>query len=178
MQNVYEKLRRIFSNQIEYAGTVILSRTDTEKATQEKVEAAVELIRSLNRQRQLSPRLFPAVRQEDPGYHGKQYFSGKRTDGRGDLSGMRPVIITIMTMKNATTTITTTIMRNVTTIITIMTMRNVTTTTIITIMRNVTTTIITIMRNAAMTTIIMITTAIIMQMRYLQAGQGDCKGLF
>ena len=35
---------------------------------------------------------------------------------------------------------------------------------------NVTTTIITIMRNAAMTTIIMITTAIIMQMRYLQAG--------
>lgn len=37
-----------FSNQIEYAGTVILSRTDTEKATQEKVEAAVELIRSLN----------------------------------------------------------------------------------------------------------------------------------
>ena len=38
-----------FSNQIEYAGTVILSRTDTEKATQEKVEAAVELIRSLNK---------------------------------------------------------------------------------------------------------------------------------
>ncbi len=38
-----------FSNQIEYAGTVILSRTDTEKATQEKVEAAVGLIRSLNK---------------------------------------------------------------------------------------------------------------------------------
>ena len=38
-----------FSNQIEYAGTVILSRTDTEKATQEKVEVAVELIRSLNK---------------------------------------------------------------------------------------------------------------------------------
>ena len=38
-----------FSNQIEYAGTVILSRTDTEKATQEKVAAAVELIRSLNK---------------------------------------------------------------------------------------------------------------------------------
>ena len=38
-----------FSNQIEYAGTIILSRTDTEKATQEKVEAAVELIRSLNK---------------------------------------------------------------------------------------------------------------------------------
>ena len=38
-----------FSNQIEYAGTSILSRTDTEKATQEKVEAAVELIRSLNK---------------------------------------------------------------------------------------------------------------------------------
>ena len=38
-----------FGNQIEYAGTIILSRTDTEKATQEKVEAAVELIRSLNK---------------------------------------------------------------------------------------------------------------------------------
>ena len=38
-----------FSNQIEYAGTIILSRTDTEKATQDKVEAAVELIRSLNK---------------------------------------------------------------------------------------------------------------------------------
>ena len=38
-----------FSKQIEYAGTIILSRTDTEKATQEKVEAAVELIRSLNK---------------------------------------------------------------------------------------------------------------------------------
>lgn len=38
-----------FSNQIKYAGTIILSRTDTEKATQEKVEAAVELIRSLNK---------------------------------------------------------------------------------------------------------------------------------
>ena len=38
-----------FSNQIEYAGTIILSRTDTEKATQEKVEATVELIRSLNK---------------------------------------------------------------------------------------------------------------------------------
>ena len=38
-----------FSNQIEYAGTVILSRTDLEKATEEKVEDAVELIRSLNK---------------------------------------------------------------------------------------------------------------------------------
>lgn len=38
-----------FSNQIEYAGTVILSRTDTEKATQEKIVNAVELIRSLNK---------------------------------------------------------------------------------------------------------------------------------
>lgn len=38
-----------FSNQIEYAGTVILSRTDTEKATEDKVQAAVELIRSLNK---------------------------------------------------------------------------------------------------------------------------------
>ena len=38
-----------FSNQIEYAGTIILSRTDTEKATEEKVVAAVEIIRSLNK---------------------------------------------------------------------------------------------------------------------------------
>ena len=38
-----------FSNQIEYAGTIILSRTDTEKATEEKVAAAVEIIRSLNK---------------------------------------------------------------------------------------------------------------------------------
>lgn len=38
-----------FSNQIEYAGTVILSRTDTPKATEEKIQAAVELIRSLNK---------------------------------------------------------------------------------------------------------------------------------
>ena len=38
-----------FSNQIEYAGTIILSRTDTPKATDEKVQTAVELIRSLNK---------------------------------------------------------------------------------------------------------------------------------
>lgn len=38
-----------FSNQIEYAGTIILSRTDTEKATEEKVATAVEIIRSLNK---------------------------------------------------------------------------------------------------------------------------------
>ena len=38
-----------FSNQIEHAGTIILSRTDTEKATEEKVAAAVEIIRSLNK---------------------------------------------------------------------------------------------------------------------------------
>ncbi|MDO4621144.1 MAG: GTP-binding protein, partial [Lachnospiraceae bacterium] len=37
-----------FSNQVETAGTVILSRTDTPKATDEKVEQAVELIRGLN----------------------------------------------------------------------------------------------------------------------------------
>lgn len=37
-----------FSNQIEYAGTVILSRTDTLKATDDKVKTAVEMIRSLN----------------------------------------------------------------------------------------------------------------------------------
>ena len=36
------------SNQIEYAGTVILSRTDTSKATDDKVKTAVEMIRSLN----------------------------------------------------------------------------------------------------------------------------------
>ena len=34
-----------FSNQIEYAGTIILSRTDTEKATEEKIVTAVEIIR-------------------------------------------------------------------------------------------------------------------------------------
>ena len=38
-----------FSNQIEYAGTIILSRTDTEKATEEKIVAAVEIFRSLNK---------------------------------------------------------------------------------------------------------------------------------
>lgn len=38
-----------FSNQIEYAGTIILSRTDTEKATEEKIVTAVEIIRSLNK---------------------------------------------------------------------------------------------------------------------------------
>ena len=35
-----------FSNQIEYAGTVILSRTD--KASEEKIAAALEIIRGLN----------------------------------------------------------------------------------------------------------------------------------
>ncbi len=37
-----------FRNQVESAGTVILSRTDTEKATPEKIEEAVALIRELN----------------------------------------------------------------------------------------------------------------------------------
>ena len=37
-----------FKNQVESAGTVILSRTDTEKATPEKIEEAVKLIRELN----------------------------------------------------------------------------------------------------------------------------------
>ncbi|MFR8537524.1 MAG: GTP-binding protein [Lacrimispora saccharolytica] len=37
-----------FENQVKSAGTIILSRTDTEKATPEKIEAAVELLRELN----------------------------------------------------------------------------------------------------------------------------------
>ena len=37
-----------FKNQVESAGTVILSRTDTEKATPEKIEAALELLKPLN----------------------------------------------------------------------------------------------------------------------------------
>ena len=37
-----------FENQVESAGTIILSRTDTEKATPEKIEAAVDLLRGLN----------------------------------------------------------------------------------------------------------------------------------
>ena len=37
-----------FKNQVESAGTVILSRTDTEKATAEKVEETVSLLRELN----------------------------------------------------------------------------------------------------------------------------------
>lgn len=37
-----------FENQLQYAKTIILSRTDTPKATDEKVEKAVELIRSVN----------------------------------------------------------------------------------------------------------------------------------
>ncbi|NCB92264.1 MAG: cobalamin biosynthesis protein CobW [Clostridia bacterium] len=38
-----------FENQIQYAKTIILSRTDTPKATDEKVEQAVELIRGVNK---------------------------------------------------------------------------------------------------------------------------------
>lgn len=37
-----------FENQVENAGTIILSRTDMDKATPEKIEAAVELLRGLN----------------------------------------------------------------------------------------------------------------------------------
>ncbi len=37
-----------FKNQVESAGTVVLSRTDTDKATQEKISEAVEMIRELN----------------------------------------------------------------------------------------------------------------------------------
>ena len=37
-----------FENQVKSAGTIILSRTDTKKATPEKIEAAIELIRELN----------------------------------------------------------------------------------------------------------------------------------
>ena len=37
-----------FENQLQYAKTIILSRTDTPKATEEKVEKAVELIRTVN----------------------------------------------------------------------------------------------------------------------------------
>lgn len=37
-----------FKNQVEAASTIILSRTDTEKATEEKVEAALALLRELN----------------------------------------------------------------------------------------------------------------------------------
>lgn len=38
-----------FENQLEYANTIILSRTDTPKATEEKVAKAVELIRGVNK---------------------------------------------------------------------------------------------------------------------------------
>lgn len=38
-----------FENQLEYAKTIILSRTDTPKATEEKVAKAVEMIRGVNK---------------------------------------------------------------------------------------------------------------------------------
>ena len=38
-----------FENQLEYAQTIILSRTDTPKATEEKVAKAVEMIRGVNK---------------------------------------------------------------------------------------------------------------------------------
>lgn len=38
-----------FENQLEYARTIILSRTDTPKATEEKVERTVEMIRKVNK---------------------------------------------------------------------------------------------------------------------------------
>ena len=37
-----------FKNQVEAAGTIILSRTDTEKATPDKIEQAISIIRDLN----------------------------------------------------------------------------------------------------------------------------------
>ena len=37
-----------FENQVEAAGTIILSRTDMDKATPEKIEAAIELLKGLN----------------------------------------------------------------------------------------------------------------------------------
>ena len=37
-----------FENQLEYAKTIILSRTDTPKATDEKIEKVVEMIRGVN----------------------------------------------------------------------------------------------------------------------------------
>lgn len=39
-----------FENQLQYARTIILSRTDTPKATEEKVAKAVELIRGVNKE--------------------------------------------------------------------------------------------------------------------------------
>ena len=38
-----------FENQLEYAKTIILSRTDTPKATDEKIEKVVEMIRGVNK---------------------------------------------------------------------------------------------------------------------------------
>ena len=37
-----------FKNQVESAGTIILSRTDTEKATEEKISETVEMLRAIN----------------------------------------------------------------------------------------------------------------------------------
>ncbi len=39
-----------FENQVEAAGTIILSRMDTDKATQKKVDEAVELLRGINKE--------------------------------------------------------------------------------------------------------------------------------
>ena len=57
-----------FKNQVEAAGTIILSRTDTKKATPEKIEAAIELIRELNPDEILDKYL-----------HDPQYADGKKS---------------------------------------------------------------------------------------------------
>ena len=160
---IYRKnFGEFFSNQIEYAGAVILSRTD--KAKPEKIQESVALLRELNEK---APIITTPIEQL-PGEKILETMESSKSLEEELLAevaeewhmSMNTSIIT-MTMKSVNTSITTMIMKNM----------NMSITT--TIMKNMSMSTIIMMESAVVavdTITIMIMKVIIMQMRYSQAG--------
>ena len=193
---IYRKnFGEFFSNQIEYAGAVILSRTD--KAKPEKIQESVALLRELNEK---APIITTPIEQL-PGEKILETMESSKSLEEELLAEVAEEAhehdTSIITMKSATTSIITmitkrmststitTIMKNMIMSITITTMKSATMSIIITtIMKSVTTSIIITTIMKSMSTIIMMESAaaavdtiittimrvIIMQMRYSQAG--------
>ena len=77
-----------FNNQVEYAGAIIMSRTDI--VDEAKAQAAMELLREINPKAAIiTTPIERTGRCKDPGSYGTSGISGAGNDGRRSLPGMR-----------------------------------------------------------------------------------------
>ena len=86
-QNMYEELWRVYNNQVEHAGTIVLSRTGNMK--EDKLQACIDLIRTQNAEASIITTPRSNQRKTDSGCDGKENDLVKELLEEEDVCRMR-----------------------------------------------------------------------------------------